>query len=215
MENAYCGKDCAACAEREQLGCPGCRQGPGRYLTGDCDCTIVKCCNDNQIQTCTGCGQAAHCFQYGRREHISETRLHVRQKEKREQIRESKRLTPRLLLLCVVLVLQFVLTLLSFHDWGTIIDVSSETFFQYLDTIISFVLALILLSAGAVSNSHFVRAGIWMLAAMVLSLISQAIASPDLIRHVYYRWGITLLFVVFLIVLLIEIAGLASVFCEM
>lgn len=62
----YCGKNCETCSQREALSCPGCENGPGRWIGGDCD--IAQCCREKghaSCQTCTigqsGCGKWRGC----------------------------------------------------------------------------------------------------------------------------------------------------------
>lgn len=49
----YCGKSCDTCTHREQLNCPGCAEGPGKAIFGDCK--IAACCREKGHQTCDTC----------------------------------------------------------------------------------------------------------------------------------------------------------------
>ena len=215
MGNTYCGKSCAECADREALHCPGCRLGPGRYLTGSCDCPIAKCCNETHTQDCANCKNQEHCFLRKRMTHISETRLHTQRLETKEQIQNSKELSYRLLILGAILVFQFVLASLSMFHWGDVLGSGNETTFDYLDIIIEFLIAVTLLSAGLKSNSLFLRAGIWMLASTILSLIVKAMADPVFWGKYYYLWDSVILIGGILLSLLAAAAGLIAVFHEM
>lgn len=46
----FCGKDCDSCTRREGQGCPGCGEGPGRPLFGDCG--IAACCRGKGHESC-------------------------------------------------------------------------------------------------------------------------------------------------------------------
>ena len=59
MTETYCGKNCADCAYRERLACPGCKAGPGRAIYGDC--TLAKCCRDKGHESCETCGFHTSC----------------------------------------------------------------------------------------------------------------------------------------------------------
>jgi len=59
MENSFCGKDCNDCLDKEDVGCPGCKAGPGK--TGGSLCEIANCCREQYKENCAGCGMNASC----------------------------------------------------------------------------------------------------------------------------------------------------------
>lgn len=59
MEIGYCEKDCAQCAMRDELNCPGCRMGPGNEMYGTCD--IAGCCRKNRLESCGDCPKKVGC----------------------------------------------------------------------------------------------------------------------------------------------------------
>lgn len=59
MAETYCGKSCAQCQYKEAMNCPGCRVGPGRQYSGDCE--LAKCARNKGYEGCTGCEQRSHC----------------------------------------------------------------------------------------------------------------------------------------------------------
>lgn len=79
MSENYCGKDCAACTYKEQLGCPGCAAGPGKRFRGTCD--LAKCCQEKGHRTCETCQIISHCGVYRGRERIPENRIKRREAE--------------------------------------------------------------------------------------------------------------------------------------
>lgn len=59
MKNSYCGKDCSDCLSREEIGCPGCKMGPGK--SGNLLCDIANCCNRKCKDDCEECEACASC----------------------------------------------------------------------------------------------------------------------------------------------------------
>ena len=66
MAETYCGKSCESCTQKEQKLCPGCRLGPGRAWSGDCE--IAVCCRDKGHETCGTCTNSRYCGKRGRRD---------------------------------------------------------------------------------------------------------------------------------------------------
>ena len=59
MTETYCSKSCADCTQKESLKCPGCKAGPGRAISGECD--ISQCCRSKYQQSCQTCTNNARC----------------------------------------------------------------------------------------------------------------------------------------------------------
>jgi len=55
----YCGKSCGSCPWKAQLDCPGCADGPGQPVFGDCQ--LAACCRSKRHETCDTCMDRAHC----------------------------------------------------------------------------------------------------------------------------------------------------------
>lgn len=66
MENSYCGKNCEDCLDKAEVGCPGCKLGPGRE--SDALCKIAKCCIYREIDGCAACERSASCVVLADRE---------------------------------------------------------------------------------------------------------------------------------------------------
>lgn len=62
MADTYCGKNCAECAQREERGCPGCTDGPGKRIYGEC--ALAKCCREKEYESCAVCPDSADCRTY-------------------------------------------------------------------------------------------------------------------------------------------------------
>lgn len=50
----YCGVDCGACGDYASGACPGCRASAH---TASEDCPTVTCCEERNIDFCSGCAQ--------------------------------------------------------------------------------------------------------------------------------------------------------------
>lgn len=66
MENSYCGKDCEDCLDRESVGCPGCKNGPGKEDGALCE--IARCCSGQYKNFCEACDSNATCSKLSGRE---------------------------------------------------------------------------------------------------------------------------------------------------
>ena len=55
----FCGRDCGNCTWRAEQGCPGCGEGPGRPLSGDC--AIAACCREKGHERCATCSFLPGC----------------------------------------------------------------------------------------------------------------------------------------------------------
>ena len=85
MAETYCGKNCQDCTYREKLACPGCKIGPGRPVSGDCD--LADCVWRNGCESCTGCNFRPTCSLVRRREEMPAKRL---QKQEYAQYRREQ-----------------------------------------------------------------------------------------------------------------------------
>lgn len=96
MEETYCGKSCAHCMLREELACPGCKEGPGRPVSGECN--IASCCRSTHHANCETCMDHTHCAMLDGRIHLPEQRLNLRKVNATRQ-EELQALLPRWILL--------------------------------------------------------------------------------------------------------------------
>ena len=68
MESTYCGKDCGDCLEREEVGCPGCKNGPGKESGMLCE--IAGCCRGRLKESCVACTSNGSCELFSERENM-------------------------------------------------------------------------------------------------------------------------------------------------
>ena len=59
MENSYCGKNCEDCLDKADVGCPGCKLGPGKQESALCK--IAKCCEYKETDGCGSCASSMSC----------------------------------------------------------------------------------------------------------------------------------------------------------
>ena len=85
MAETYCEKACDRCTYREALACPGCKDGPGRNIGGDCK--LAQCCRTRGHDTCQTCNQKDMCGRTREVEQLPEYRL---ERQKREQAMLSR-----------------------------------------------------------------------------------------------------------------------------
>ncbi|MBQ8846708.1 MAG: DUF3795 domain-containing protein [Lachnospiraceae bacterium] len=66
MGISYCGKNCDDCLDKAEVGCPGCKSGPGKAPGMLCE--IARCCNGRLDEECTMCASGASCELLAERE---------------------------------------------------------------------------------------------------------------------------------------------------
>lgn len=59
MGNSYCGNDCNECMDKAEVGCPGCKNGPGK--SSGTLCEIANCCNGRLKEECAECPSNDSC----------------------------------------------------------------------------------------------------------------------------------------------------------
>ena len=62
MGETYCGKSCINCSVKQELNCPGCMNGPGMPIKGDCP--IACCCREKGHNDCSTCSLKGDCNKY-------------------------------------------------------------------------------------------------------------------------------------------------------
>lgn len=88
MAETYCGKQCAACAYRERLACPGCKAGPDDAPAA---CVIAQCSVEKGHADCGTCGFSADCARLSKRNSVPQQRLEAQraQAERQAQLRQK------------------------------------------------------------------------------------------------------------------------------
>ncbi len=73
MSNTFCGKNCEECTYKEELNCPGCKEGPGHEWNGSC--SIARCCDNRGHDCCETCNQHDLCGTLRRKNEIPKERI--------------------------------------------------------------------------------------------------------------------------------------------
>ena len=117
----FCGKDCALCAQAEELGCPGCREGLGRAFSGPCE--IAACCREKGHEACGTCVHQSGCGRWAGRDQVPGKELRRREEERarRETLAEQAPVLAkwlgRMFWLTVPQVLAGVLSMEKVSEW--------------------------------------------------------------------------------------------------
>ena len=67
MQTSYCGNNCEECKWKEELNCPGCKEGPGRTIPNGGSCKIAQCCRNEGVEGCPDCPKMDSCMSYRNR----------------------------------------------------------------------------------------------------------------------------------------------------
>ena len=80
MAESYCGKNCDQCGEKEILGCPGCKVGPGNLIGTECE--QARCCISKGLTECAACEFCEDCYTVKQKDRFLQLRLEAVEKEK-------------------------------------------------------------------------------------------------------------------------------------
>lgn len=180
MEN-YCGKDCGTCTWRESQNCPGCQNGPGRALSGDCE--IAKCCREKGHENCNTCSFHSSCWTLKGRERAPEFRQQVMEHRAEEQRRLEQRAPLVGKWLWILFWLVIPGTIASFMTHESIVEWAPALQFpgEILNAVCSFAYGLILLKLALVVQRYRTAAYCVLAAAgvdLVLTLLGSEQSSP-------------------------------------
>ena len=169
----YCTKSCDSCSIRETLNCPGCMDGPGREIDGDC--ALARCCRDNGHRTCESCTRSGDCDLFLRRRELPEERQRLR--EDAAAVREQ--LTRRAKLMCGRLRVLFWLIIVS----GVFGGLTSDSLFDWnvlQQMVITVIISLITAAYGVIllgfrhETEMFKKAGLYNILSGALGIAVSA-----------------------------------------
>lgn len=168
MAETYCGKSCAGCTQKAALNCPGCKVGPGRQFSGDCE--LARCTRTKGHETCETCGLRGNCGNYRNRQFFPEYRRRAQEAERRKQEALLSRATlfGKWIRLLFWLVIPASLASLMSNDTVKLIFPGVYTVGQILNTLSRVAYGLILLKLGAEEDGYR-KAGIYCTIASVLT----------------------------------------------
>ncbi len=176
MAETYCGKNCAQCAEKEILGCPGCKVGPGNLIGTECE--LARCCISKGQTECTACEYSEECSTLQERDRFLQYRLQTVEKEKERRNAAAKRgpLLGKWLWIAFWLIIPSTLGSLLSNDtlFGT-----ELAFFvpgQVLSTVCALAYGLILLRLTS-TDIRYRTAAICVLAGTLISTLTNFVFS--------------------------------------
>lgn len=169
MADTYCGKNCELCEKRRELGCIGCKAGPGNRWNGSCD--IAKCCIEKGHAECEGCTFAANCHKLRGRDDAPENRLRAIRAKK--SLEEEKRKTAaffadRFRILFYIIIAGIFTGLLSDEDLLGFAP-AIKWFGAAFDLAVSAAYGYILIKISS-ENERFLPAGICVIAAAAINV---------------------------------------------
>ncbi len=192
MSSAYCKKDCLTCSWKEQLNCPGCKNGPGSNSAGSCD--IAECCRAEGCSYCTNCSKAGTCELFSVCEEMPEMRGNAREPGEREvseyTLQKVKSMSIWTNILFIVSLISAVGSIVS-----TLIELAYPSF-AILSTAIDTVLLIIIIVAFFALGKYEDK----FKHAAILNIVSVAIAFV----YLFFNKGIMSL-VIFLVMLVITL----------
>lgn len=154
MAETYCGNSCGNCTSREQLGCPGCKAGPGRQFSGDC--TLAKCVRDKGHETCDTCGHRWNCGIRQGRTGMADYRRKRQEAEKARREAITRRAPVLGKWLWILFWLVVPANIASLMSMDQVIDIAPGVFWagQILGTVCSAVYGAILLRLQSVEDRY-------------------------------------------------------------
>lgn len=168
MAQNYCGKDCDQCAEKELLGCPGCKVGPGNIIGTECE--LARCCISKGQSHCTECEFCNDCYTLEKKDQFFQQRLAATEQEKRraEMLDEDAPTLARGLNIAFWLIIPSMLG--SILGSGTFFSSDSifYAFGQLLSSVSALVYGVVLLRLGFVEK-RYQFAGFCVLAGALIS----------------------------------------------
>jgi len=173
MAETYCGKTCAECAHKEALGCPGCKMGPGRPITGDC--SLARCCREKGHAACDTCNLHGNCNTYYIRHQMPQRRQKERQlaQERERAIARKAPILGKWLFILFWLVVPSTLFSILAEDSITGSNAGLNLWGSILLCACNLVYGLILLRLAS-EDGGFAVAGICMLISSLISGILNA-----------------------------------------
>lgn len=154
MAESYCGKNCAQCAEKDMLDCPGCRVGPGRFVGTECE--AARCCISKGQSRCAECEFCNDCYTLERKDSFLQHRLATVEKDKSrtEMLTKGAPILGRWLCVALWLIIPSMLGSILSND--AIFDRESIffAFGQMLSLICAPVYSLVLLRLGSVEKRY-------------------------------------------------------------
>lgn len=178
MSGTYCGKNCADCTQKNQLKCPGCKNGPGKPYNSSCD--IAKCAQAYGKETCISCAQKDYCASWRDRAKMAD----YRRKKAAEEVNRKKAIAQRARILNKGLPLLFVAYLIPLFSGIMVSNVVLELapfllWPGYILSALSGIIAFGVLQYLSSIDDRYHTAAVCELGLCVLNIITAALSHVD------------------------------------
>ena len=174
MAKTFCGKNCDECTYKEELDCPGCKQGPGNTWKGDCK--ISSCCDDKGHENCETCSMKASCGTLSRKHMIPQERI----KDRAADAAKQERIQKKALVLCkwfpILFWLSLAIVIGSFISNDTVVNLFPK-FALVINsiTLIIQIFYIIILFIISSESDMYKKSAIYKLAVVVVTAISSIV----------------------------------------
>lgn len=170
MAESYCGNNCAVCKQKEALNCPGCKMGPGKHYSNDCE--IAKCCRESGHMSCQTCSHSRnYCAKFNGRTKAAELRLKKQRDDMWKQDydrRRSEALGKWLRILFWLRIASEVVGLFGSEMLGSVIPILGAIS-SFVNFAIAIATVLVLVELGN-QNSGYRTGGICMAVSSVMNV---------------------------------------------
>lgn len=175
MTDTYCEKDCAQCAYKEKLQCPGCKSGPGHETLGDCP--IARCCRSSRRESCRSCSVSGRCSSLQSMHQIPKDRIFNREAEAEKQADIVSRAQELSKLLRAIFWLEIVICIASLLTADLVVKLVPGLYWpgRSLEQILRLAAGLIFLKMSS-GEARYQRAGLCAIAAVLASSAAAILA---------------------------------------
>lgn len=179
MAQNYCGKNCDNCAEKDLLGCPGCKVGPGNMIGTECE--LARCCISKGQEECTACEFCGDCYTLERKDQFLQQRLAAAEKERSrdKMLSQNAPALARWLNVAFWLIIpSFLASILSNESFfGS--DSIIPAFGQLLNSTCTIIYSLVLLRIGFIEKRYKFAALCVLVGALISSVTNYMFSGKE------------------------------------
>ena len=172
MAQNYCGKNCDNCAEKDVLGCPGCKVGPGNIIGTECE--LARCCISKGQAECADCEFCSDCYTLEHKDQFLQQRFVIAEKEKKrdEMLSQNAPALARWLNVAFWLIIPSLLASILSNESFFGSDSIIPAFGNMLSAICSIIYSLVLLRLGFIEK-RYKFAALCVLAGALISSVTN------------------------------------------
>ena len=173
MAETYCGNHCAKCSQREFLGCPGCKDGPG-WKYGK-ECKLAMCCREKGHECCAACESSGNCRMLQGREDQPEFRRRKFESNQRQNEKISRRSTGLVKWFRALFWLNIIAAVVSFTDTEYIKEASLQIYtLGEIVSVVCYIIYSLILFRISSEEDRYRTAGIFNLISVAISVFDVA-----------------------------------------